>query len=74
MERQLKEKQSNLSAEKAIEIAKTIYQIKAKTTNGEVSHIMLLTDEQRLLAKLFEFGWPSVEVRKKQAAEKSGKK
>ena len=25
-------------------------------TNGEVSHIMLLTDEQRLLAKLFEFG------------------
>ena len=56
LERQLKEKQSNLSAEKAIEIAKTIYQIKAKTTNGEVSHIMLLTDEQRLLAKLFEFG------------------
>ena len=56
LERQLKEKQSNLSAEKAIEIAKTIYQIKAKTTNGEVSHIMLLTDEQRLLAKLFDFG------------------
>jgi len=38
------------------DVLKFIYQIKAKTTNGEVSHIMLLTDEQRLLAKLFDFG------------------
>jgi len=56
LERQLKEKQSNVSPEKAIEIAKTIYQVKAKTQNGEVSHIMLITDEQKFLAQLFKFG------------------
>jgi hypothetical protein len=56
LERQLIEKQSQISAEKAIEIAKTIYQIKAETPNGIVSHIMLLTDEQKLLAKMFNFG------------------
>jgi transposase len=56
LERLLKEKQSALSPEKAIEIAKTIYQVKANTQNGEVSHIMLLTDEQKQLAQLFNFG------------------
>jgi transposase len=39
LERQLKELQSALSPEKAIEIAKTIYQVKANTQNGEVTHI-----------------------------------
>ena len=56
LERQLKEKQSNVSPEKAIEIAKTIYQVKAKTKVGDVSHIMLITDEQKFLAQLFGFG------------------
>lgn len=56
LERQLKEKQSNLSPEKAIEIARTIYQVKAKTQNEEVSHTMLITHEQKLIAKLFNFG------------------
>ena len=56
LERQLKEKQSNISPEKAIEIAKTIYQVKAKTKVGDVSHIMLITDEQKFLAQLFGFG------------------
>lgn len=56
LERQLKEKQSPLSPEKAIEIAKTIYQVKAQTNNGEVSHIMLISKEQQNLAQLFNLG------------------
>ncbi len=56
LERLLKEKQSSFSPEKAIEIAKTIYQVKAKTQNGEASHTMLITDEQKLLSHLFKFG------------------
>jgi transposase len=56
LERQLKEKKSILSPEKAIEIAKTIYQVKAHTTSGEVSHILLISKEQRKLAQLFNFG------------------
>lgn len=56
LERQLKKKATTLSPEKAIEIAKTIYQVKAKTRDQEVSHIMLITEEQKNLAKLFNFG------------------
>jgi len=56
LERQLKEVKSALSPEKAIEIAKTIYQVKAQTTAGEISHILLINDEQRKLAQLFNFG------------------
>ena len=56
LERQLKEKQSPLSTEKAIEIARTIYQVKAQTEDGEVSHILLISEEQQNLAQLFNFG------------------
>lgn len=56
LERQLKEKQSKFSPEKAIEIAKTIYQVKARTQKGEIAHTILITDEQKLIAQLFEFG------------------
>lgn len=56
LERQLKEMKSSFSPEKAIDIAKTIYQVKANTQNGEVSHIMLISDEQQELAQLFKFG------------------
>lgn len=56
LERQLKEMQSSLSPEKAIEVAKTIYQVKANIQNAEVTHIMLLTDEQKKLAQLFNIG------------------
>jgi transposase len=56
LERQLKEMKSSYSPEKAIDIAKTIYQVKANTQNGEVSHIMLISDEQNILAQLFKFG------------------
>jgi len=56
LERQLKEMQSTMSPEKAIAIAKTIYQVTANTQNREVSHIMLITDEQKNLAQIFNFG------------------
>jgi len=56
LERQLIEMQSSFSPEKAIAIAKTIYQVKANTLNRKVSHTMLITQEQQNLAKLFKFG------------------
>lgn len=56
LERQLKEKQSILSPEKAIEIARTIYQVKATVKDREVSHILLISEEQQNLAHLFNFG------------------
>lgn len=57
LERQLKEKKAGLSPEKAIEIAKTIYSIKIATPQSKeiiVKHLYL-TQEQKQLAKLFEF-------------------
>lgn len=56
LERQLKEMKSVLTPEKAIEIAKTIYQVKAATSNGELVHTLLITEEQKELAQLFNFG------------------
>lgn len=56
LERLLYEKQSHLSPEKAIEIAKSIYQIKAQTANAEVEHMLLITEEQKNLSQLFNFG------------------
>jgi len=57
LERQLHIKEADLSPEKAIEIAKTIYSIKVKTPNQkhEVSKLILITEEQKTLAKLFTF-------------------
>lgn len=57
LERQLKEKKANMSPEKAIEIAKTIYQIKLVTPlNKEtIRQTLLLNQEQKQLAKLFDF-------------------
>ncbi len=57
LERQLKEKKSDLSSEKAIEIAKTIYFIKiiTPTTKDVITKTLYLNDEQRLLANLFDF-------------------
>ena len=57
LERQLKLKKVNMSAERAIEIAKSIYQIKATTDSGhELKHILLINPEQKTLAQLFGFG------------------
>ena len=55
LERQLDVEKATLSPEKAIVIAKTIYSIKVKTpTNSEVvSKTILLTEEQKILADLF---------------------
>jgi transposase len=57
LERQLKEKQTSLSPEKAIDIAKTIYAIKIATPINKniTSKTLMLTEEQRLLKKLFHW-------------------
>lgn len=57
LERQLKVKNSGLSPEKAIEIAKTIYQVEALTPHAKqpINRLLLSNDEQRYLAKLFNF-------------------
>lgn len=56
LERQLKGLNSKLSPEKAIEIAKTIYQIKATVKSKSVAQILLINEEQKNLARLFDFG------------------
>lgn len=58
MERQLKEKQSTLSSEKAIDIAKTIYAIKIETPLNKniITKTLILTEEQSVLKKLFQWG------------------
>lgn len=57
LERQLKEKKSNLSAEEAIDIAKTIYSLNIQNpiTNELKKEIILISDEQKYMAKLFHF-------------------
>jgi hypothetical protein len=57
LERQLKLKNANISTEQAIEIAKTIYSIQIiNPINYNASKkILLLNDEQKYLAKLFDF-------------------
>ena len=57
LERQLKLKSSNMSCEKAIDIAKTIYAIEIiDPTNGTTfKERLLLNNEQKLLADLFGF-------------------
>jgi transposase len=58
LERQLKEKASSLSPAIAIEIAETIFQIRIELphTKQKVEKLLLLTEEQKLLAKTFDFG------------------
>lgn len=57
LERQLYEKKSDLSPEKAIEIAKTIYTISVVTplNKEEIEKTLILNDQQRELAELFDF-------------------
>ena len=57
LERQLKLKTSNMSPEKAIDIAKTIYAVQINDpTNGQTfKETLLLNDEQKQLANLFDF-------------------
>ena len=57
LERQLKELESSLSPEQAIDIAKTIFAVKVKhpISNEVVYRTLLLTEQHRLLAGLFNF-------------------
>ncbi len=57
LERQLKQKQSNISAQKAIEIAAFIFAITIKIpqSNEIISKVLIKTDEQKMLAQLFDF-------------------
>ena len=57
LERQLKEKQSDLSPEKVIDIAKTIYQVEIKKQQEGLTEkvILLLNENQRYIANLFDF-------------------
>ena len=57
LERQLKIRKSTISPEKAIEIAKTIYSVTVRTpiTNQPMTKVLLLNEEQKNLAKLFDF-------------------
>jgi transposase len=56
LERQLKEKKASYSPESVIDIAKTIYTVEAKTpsTNEYVQTILLLSDQQREIAAMFD--------------------
>ena len=56
LERQLKEKKADISPEKAIDIAKTIYQITIIDNGVIFKHNLILTDEQKCLTQLFNFG------------------
>ncbi|MEO1098050.1 MAG: IS1634 family transposase, partial [Bacteroidota bacterium] len=57
LERLLKEKQTQLSPEKAIEIAKSIFRITLQTPSSKttVQKTLINTEEQVLLAKTFNF-------------------
>ena len=57
LERQLNEKKSDLSPEKAIDIAKTIYAVKVVTplSKEEIHQTLILNEEQKMLAELFNF-------------------
>nr|WP_245235090.1 IS1634 family transposase [Pedobacter borealis] len=57
LERQLYEMKANLSPEKAIEIAKTIYSLKVLNplNNEVVEQTLILNEEQKYLSQLFNF-------------------
>lgn len=57
LERQLNEKQTSLSAERAIEILQSIYQIELKnpSNNEIIKQTILLTEEHHLLKSIFDF-------------------
>ena len=57
LERQLKEKQTTLSPQTVIEIASNIYELEVEIpgTKDKLRKVILHLDEQRYLAKLFNF-------------------
>ncbi|WP_194775275.1 IS1634 family transposase [Pararhodonellum marinum] len=57
LERQLNEKEANISPQKAIEIAKGIYtlEIQLKSTGKKLRKTLFLNESQQKLAKMFDF-------------------
>jgi transposase len=56
LERQLKQKQANISPEKVIEIIQNIYEITVITPNNEtIRQTIIMTDERRMIQNLFNF-------------------
>jgi hypothetical protein len=57
LQRQLKLKKASLSAQKAIEIAENIFEIQVDLpiTKEKIKRLLLLTDEQKYLAQIFNF-------------------
>lgn len=58
LERQLKEKKSDLSPEKVIEIVQSIFQIEITTPKlkERIKKVLIFTEEQRQISALFDFG------------------
>jgi len=58
LERQLRIKNAGLSPEKAIEIAESIFELQiTMPQNGQIlNKTLLLTEEQKHLASVFDFG------------------
>jgi len=58
LERQLKEKKANISPNTAIEIAENIFEVSIQLSqSGKIKKkILFLTDEQKILNTIFEFG------------------
>ena len=58
LERQLKLKKSGLSPETVIDILQSIYEIEVTNSNSQqtIKKTLLLTEEQKLIAQLFDFG------------------
>ncbi len=58
LERQLKLKKSGLSPETVIDILQSIYEIEVTSSNSQqtIKKTLLLTEEQKLIAQLFDFG------------------
>ena len=58
LERQLLEKNADISPAKAIEIAQSIFEIEIITPNTKqkIAKVLLLKKEQKVLAQLFQFG------------------
>lgn len=57
LERRLKKQKSNLSAEKIIDILQSIFQIEVYNPqrNEYIKKILLLTDEHKIIARIFDF-------------------
>ena len=58
LERQLKEKKSELSPEKVIEIVQSIYEIEVTTPKmkEKIKKTLIMSEEQKQISRIFDFG------------------